>query len=186
MELCDTGDVLVDLLSDIENWDCARNNLGKYIHQQDEKQGNNTQALLTIRCLHLTWRRRIVRSTCMLLFSSFLFYWWVHFPRSVPFCQPCQQLFAHSWDCACSSFNPASIQALKLKGNGSEGAWQGRSNRNRMKNVCPAVFHLISHPFCSKLMFETHENVTLVKREPVWLRLEEHRSKQREYFFCRT
>ena len=53
MELCDTGDVLVDLLSDIENWDCARNNLGKYIHQQDEKQGNNTQALLTIH--FFTW-----------------------------------------------------------------------------------------------------------------------------------
>ena len=96
----------------------------------------------------------------MLLFPIFLFYWWVHFPRSVPFCQPRQQLFAHSWDCACSSFSPASIQALKLKGNGSEGTWRGHSNRNRIKNICPAVFHRISYPSCSKLMFESHENVT--------------------------
>ena len=161
MELCDTGDVLIDLLSDIKNWDCARNSLEKYTHQQDETQGNNnTQALSTIRRLHLTWRRWIVSSACVLLFPIFLFYWWVHFPRSVPFCQPRQQLFAHSWDCACSSFSPASIQALKLKGNGSEGTWRGHSNRNRIKNICPAVFHRISYPSCSKLMFESHENVT--------------------------
>ena len=43
-----------------------------------------------------TWRRQIIKSTCILLFTCILLYWWVHFPRSVLFCQPYQQLFTHS------------------------------------------------------------------------------------------
>ena len=38
-----------------------------------------------------------VESTCALLFPciSSHCHWWVHFPTSVPFCQPHQQLFTH-------------------------------------------------------------------------------------------
>ena len=41
---------------------------------------------------------QIVESARGLLFSCVLLHWWVHFPRAVLFCQPHQQLFAHtSW-----------------------------------------------------------------------------------------
>ena len=37
-----------------------------------------------------------VKSACVLLFPCVSLHWWVHFPRSVLFCQPHQQLFTHS------------------------------------------------------------------------------------------
>ena len=43
-------------------------------------------------------RRRIVKSTCVLLFSCFSSCWWVHFPRSVPLRQSnIKMAFAESW-----------------------------------------------------------------------------------------
>ena len=83
-----------------------------------------------------TWRSQTVKSASVLLFPRFSSYWCVRFPRSVPFCQPCQHLFAHSLEAlvshsfflplsirttnsinsryACSVFNHTEVQYLRV------------------------------------------------------------------------